>query len=187
MANKINVYFPSPSSISLQVKLEGDWQRVESAIGKIGKDIQYGYDIAVNQYAKRLLRIVRRCILSGTPPQNSGVRWQPLSPETIKRYGEHPLLHLTGAYANSIGFFQYGSRIYVGLPLRVGRSSSGGIIINQLAIILEYGNSKIPARPLWAPAYQSIGGSDGLRREIIKEIRRKLGSSFGITPNQVKW
>lgn len=187
MATKTNIDFPNPQNISLEVKLEGDWQRVEAAIGKLSPDILKGYEIATNKYANKLLKIIKRAVLSGTPPPNSGVNWPPLAPTTIKRYGAHPIYNLTSYFGRTIGLFQYKHRTYVGLPLGKGKSSSGGLTLNQLAKLLEFGGEHIPPRPLWAPSFKSAGGTDELRRNILTEIRRKLGSSFGIRPNQVKW
>lgn len=187
MATKTNIDFPSPQNISIEVKLEGEWQRVEAAIGKLSPDILKGYEIATNKYANKLLRIIKRAVLSGTPPPGGGVNWPPLSPDTIKRYGDHPIYNLTGTFSKAIGFFHYKSRTYVGLPLARGRSSSGGLTLNQLAKLLEFGGTHIPPRPLWGPSFKAAGGIDELRRNILTEIRRKLGSSFGIRPNQVKW
>ncbi len=82
------------------------------------------------------------------------------------------------------------------MPISQKRSSQGGITLNELAKILEFGtggkgggknSGNIPARPLWAPSFKSVGGREGLRKEIIKGIRSQLLKDFGIKANQVKW
>ena len=94
-----------------------------------------------------------------------------------------------------MGLFKYKSRTLIGLPIGKKRSSQGGLTLNQLALILEYGTGgkgggksrgEIPRRPLWGPCLKSIGGKEKLRASILTELRRRFGK-YGIKPNQVKW
>ena len=195
MARRVNINLPNPGNLEFQIKLEGDWVKVSQYIDSLAPSIQRGYDIATSRFAKSLLVIVKRSIVSGTPPKGGGVTWEPLSPATIHRYGDHPIYYLTGLYHRSVGFFKYKSRTFIGLPINRKRSSNGGLTLNQLAIILEYGTGgmgggkiggTIPPRPLWGPSLKSIGGKEKLKSQIITELRRQL-SKYGIKPNQVKW
>lgn len=187
MAKKVNITLPRISDLQIEVKLEGDWVRVQHGIDNLSPDIQKGYDKAINTFSKRILTIVKRAMASGTPPPNSGVTWEPLSPATIKRWGDHPIYYLTGLYYRSVGLFRYKSRTLVGLPISAKRASNKNLTLNQLAKILEFGNEHIPARPLWAPSLKAAGDTDKLKKEIIANIRSNLSKSFGIRPNQVRW
>lgn len=198
MSKKVNINIPNPNSVIPQIKLHGDWVRAERVIDKLGPRILKGYDIAVEKFARRILTIVRTSIRTGTPPKGGGVYWEPLAPSTLRRYKnfpDHHLYHLTGLYGRSVGLFRYKSRTLVGLPINKKRSSQGGLTLNELAKILEFGtggrgggksSGTIPPRPLWAPSLKAVGGRERLRKEILTEIRRQL-SSLGIKPNQVKW
>lgn len=189
MAKKVNVTLPNVNSLNFQIKLEGDWVKVSTAMSRLAPDIQDGYDRAVVKFSNDLLKIVRRSMVTGTPPPRSGITWEPLSPSTIKRWGKHPIYYLTGLYCNSVGLFKYKSRILVGLPINTRKSSNKNLTLNQLAKILEYGTTDltIPARPLWRPSLESAGGLKKLRKDILTNIRSNLTHSFGIKPNQVKW
>lgn len=189
---------PNPKLVVPEIKLYGNWLKAEEVIDKLAPQIQKGYDIAVNKFANRILTIVRKAIRTGTPPPGGGVHWEPLAPSTLKRYKNYPdhhLYHLTGLYGRSVGLFHYKSRTLVGLPINKKRSSQGGLTLNELAKILEFGtggvgggksSGTIPPRPLWAPSLKAAGGRKKLKQEIITEIRRQV-ASLGVRPNQVRW
>lgn len=188
MAKKVNITLPNISDLSLEIKLEGDWNKVNYMVENLGTSIQRGYDMAISKFARDLLRIVKRSLVTGIPPIGGGVTWQPLSPSTIKRYGKHPIYNLTGLYSRSVGLYQYKSRTLVGLPIGTRRSSQNKLTLNQLAIILEFGSrdGKIPSRPVWSPSLRAVGGKVKLRKSILTEIRRQL-LKYGVKPNQVRW
>lgn len=195
MAKKVNINLPNPSTLVPQVKLFGEWVRAEQVINNLPSRIQKAYDIATNKFANRLLKIVKTSIRSGTPPPNGGVYWEPLAESTLRKYGDHPTYYLTGLYYRSVGLFKYKSRTLIGLPINKKRASQGGLTLNQLAKILEFGTGgkgggrntgTIPPRPLWAPSLKSVGGREKLRAEILTEIRRQF-KSLGLKANQVKW
>ena len=196
MAKKVNITIPNIDNLGIEVKLYGDWVKVDSVVTGVAKSIQKGYDISIDRFSKRLLRIVKTSIATGIPPRGSGVYWEPLSRATIDKYGEHPIYYLTGLYHKSVGLFKYKSRTLVGLPIGKSRLSSGGITLNQLAIILEYGtggygsggsSGTIPPRPLWAPSLIAMGGKEYLRKLILTNIRKQLRTDFSIKANQVRW
>lgn len=188
MSKKVNVTLPNLSSLNIELHLTGEWSRVQYGIDRLSPDIKDGYDRAVLSFSNHLLKIVKRAIISGSPPPNSGVTWEPLSPATIKRWGSHPIYYLTGLYHRSIGLYTYKSRTLVGLPIGTKRASNKNLTLNQLAKILEFGtkDERIPARPLWAPSVKAAGGTSKLKKQILANIRSNLGKSFGITPNQVR-
>ena len=188
MSRKVNVTLPSLSNINIELHLTGEWSRVQYGIDRLSPDIKDGYDKAIEAFSSNLLKIIKRAIISGSPPPNSGVTWEPLSPSTIKRWGEHPIYYLTGLYYRSIGLYTYKSRTLVGLPIGVKLASNRNITLNQLAKILEFGtrDERIPARPLWAPSVRAAGGTQKLKKQILANIRSNLGRSFGIRPNQVR-
>lgn len=188
MARKVNITLPKVSDLVLQVKLNGEWQKVESLVSNLGPSMQRGYDKAVSQFSRNLLAIVKKSLTLGIPPMGGGVTWQPLSPATIERWGQHPIYNLTGLYSRSVGLYRYKSRVLIGLPIGTRRSSQKKLTLNQLAIILEFGSSdgRIPPRPVWAPSLKAAGGKNKLKQLILTEIRKEL-QKYGVRPNQVKW
>ena len=188
MARKVNITVPKLSGLTLHVKLEGDWQKVDALVSDLGPSIQRGYDSAVNSFAKKLLSIVKKSLTLGIPPVGGGVVWQPLAPATIRRWGQHPIYNLTGLYSRSVGLYVYKSRTLVGLPIGTRRSSQKELTLNELAKILEFGSNdgRIPARPVWSPSLKAAGGRDSIKKLILTSIRKELMKK-GIRPNQVKW
>ena len=188
MARKVNITLPKVSDLVLQVKVNGEWQRVESLVSNLGPSIQRGYDKAVNKFSRNLLAIVKKSLTLGIPPVGGGVIWQPLAPSTVERWGQHPIYNLTGLYSRSVGLYVYKSRILIGLPIGIRRSSQKKLTLNQLARILEFGShdGRIPPRPVWAPSLKAVGGKSKLKQLILTEIRKEF-QKYGIRPNQVKW
>ena len=187
MARKVNITLPKVSDLVLQVKLNGEWQKVESLVSNLGPSMQRGYDKAVNKFSRNLLAIVKKSLTLGIPPMGGGVTWQPLSQATIKRWGQHPIYNLTGLYSRSVGLYRYKSRVLIGLPIGTRRSQKK-LTLNQLARILEFGSNdgRIPPRPVWAPSLKAVGGKNKLKQLILTEIRKEL-QNYGVRPNQVKW
>lgn len=76
--------------------------RAERLIAQTPSILTKGYAKGTEKFGNQLLRIVRRSLNTGIPPKGSGVSWPKHSPGTIKKYGEHTMLNLTGQYAKSV-------------------------------------------------------------------------------------
>lgn len=194
-SKKVNITLPrlsslniEISSLNIEIKLDGDWQALDKLSNTLQQTVYQGYEKGIATFSNRLVRIIRRSLRTGTPPPNSGVVWAPHSPATIAKWGEHTLLNLTGQYSETVGLYKYKSRTLIGLPINTSKVSryNNKITLNQLAIILEYGTNRIPARPLYAPAYKSVGGRRELKKELLKNIRSQLYKDTGIRANQVR-
>lgn len=171
----------------VELHLEGNWVGVEKLTNGLPESIRKGYEKGSEKFSKVLIGVVRRAIKSGRPPQGSGAHWEPLSDNTIKRWGNHGIYNLKGVYSRSIGIHKYKSRTFVGVPIGSRPSNpNSSLTLNQVAIILEYGGNKIPDRPLWAPSLKSVGGTSKLKKEIIHGIRTQLYKDFGINPKQIR-
>ena len=152
------------------------------------------FERASREFGERLVRLTKKCLAVGQPPPNSGVSWKPHSESTIHDLGVHPLLNLTGTYMNSIGIQRAKGRTWVGLNYNrqggsrnaYGRSTTGQarvnqdpkskLTLNQIAIINEFGSKdgKIPARPLWQPAWKSLGGNRAYQALLKSYIKKGL-------------
>lgn len=149
---------------------------------------------ASQEFGERLVRLTKKCLAIGQPPPNSGVSWKPHSPSTIHNLGAHPLLHYTGTYMNSIGIQRSPTRTWVGLSYNRqggsrnarGRATAGSaratqkppskLTLNQIAIINEFGSKdgNIPPRPLWQPAWKSLGGNSAYQKLLRDCLRKEL-------------
>lgn len=186
---KVNIRLPDLPYYGIYFDIlpedQPNWKNLERFVNKeVPSIMKEAFKEATDKYAREIRKIVKRSLQTGKPPK--GTRWDPHSPNTIKRYGEHPLLNLTGTYERAINIFKdKNGRVLVGVPPRHS-SSSGRLTLNALAIILEYGSGRggsrqgttIPPRPLWAPAFKKAGGEKGLKNlvygDMVTMINRAL-------------
>lgn len=155
-------------------------RQAERLIAKTPSIMKLGYELGTRKFGNQLLRIVRRSLNNGLPPPGSGVSWPPHSAATLKKYGAHTLLNLTGQYARSVTIVNRKDRTFVGLPPGLKKTTYFGNTsrktLNQIAIMLEYGSrdGNLPPRELWRPAYKAAGGADALQKSIRNEVRKEL-------------
>lgn len=192
MAQSINRTIKLPGLANLQIYVDKrDQQRALHLLDRQPLILRTAYEKAACEFGNKLLKIVKTCLNKGQPPAGQGVSWPPHSPHTTKRFGAHPLLHLTGQYAREVQIMKNkkNGRIMVGVPNvikeRQTSKSQGGTTtnsirtLNQIAYILEVGTSNIPPRPLWKPAYQAAGGNKEIRKLMVKHIRKEIRKEIG--------
>ena len=154
--------------------------RAERLIAKTPSILNKGYAKGTEKFGNQLLRIVRRSLNNGLPPPGSKVSWPPHATATLKKYGAHTLLNLTGQYARSVTMVTQKDRTFVGLPPGLRKITYSGRTsrktLNQIAIMLEYGSrdGNLPPRPLWKPAFEAAGGNVVLEKEIRNQLRKEL-------------
>lgn len=192
MARSINRTIRLPVLANLQIYVDKrDQEKAQRLLDRQPQILRKAYENGAKEFGAILLKIVRTCLNKGEPPRGQGVSWPPHSPHTIKKFGNHPLLHLTGQYARSVQIMKNkNGNIFVGVPQvmkermtsksQEGRSSGNSIrTLNQIAYILEVGTSRIPPRPLWKPAYQAAGGPKKVREIMVKHIRKEIKKEVG--------
>lgn len=185
-SKSVNINLSTPIG-SLKIYVDKREQaRAERLIAQTPSILTKGYAKGTEKFGNQLLRIVRRSLNTGMPPKGSEVSWPPHSPgtikkySTIKKYGEHTLLNLTGQYAKSVTIVKGKKRTFVGLPIGIKKITYTGKTsrktLNQIAIMLEYGSrdGNLPPRPLWDPAFKAAGGKAVLQKEIRNEIRKEI-------------
>ena len=179
MASKsVNITISTPLG-DLQIYTDPKEQaRAERLIAETPSIMRNAYDRATEKFGNQLLRLVKKCLRTGTPPR--GTHWDPHSANTIKRYGEHTLLNYTGQYLRSVQIVKQTNRTYVGIPTNLKKTRKGERTskrtLNQVAIMLEYGSrgGNLPPRPLWAPAFEQVGGKKVLKETIVRELRKEI-------------
>lgn len=179
MASKsVNITISTPLG-DLQIYTDPKEQaRAEKLIAETPSIMRNAYDRTTEKFGNQLLRLVKKCLRTGTPPR--GTHWDPHSANTIKRYGEHTLLKYTGQYLRSVQIVKQKNRTYVGIPPNLKKTRKGDRTskrtLNQVAIMLEYGSrgGNLPPRPLWAPAFEQVGGKKVLKETIVRELRKEI-------------
>lgn len=160
---------------TMEVKLEGDWNRLTNALSYLQPSILNGYEKGATTAMSKLEKVVKKSIRSGTPPPNSGIYWQPHSEKTIKTYGKHGIYRLTNAYYRAIKLQKTRKgTITVGVTNNTKHPLHRKLTIVQIANILENGNDRIPSRPLWGPSLKSIGGNKYIKASILRGIKKEL-------------
>lgn len=182
MSRRTSIRLPTPQDLSIQMKLEGGWTQLDVLAANLQQATMEGYDKGISIIGKKVLYIVKRAIATGIPP--GGVQWPPLAMSTIRAHGDHLTYYLTGLFFRAMTLKQRRGRTFIGMPYNMSRPGAG-ITMNQLAIILEHGNDRIPARPLWKPSYKQFGGNKEASKLLLKCIRQAL-YKHGIRANQIK-
>ena len=153
-------------------------KKAEELLRKTPEILQQAYKNTAQRFGDRLAKMAKTCLRNGIPPKNSGVSWPPHAASTTRRLGEHTLLYWSSQYYHAIGVYKRGRNIFVGVNSGVkktrpdGRNS--GLTLLQVAKILEFGGGKVPARPLWIPLFESVGGKAKFKQELVKEIRKQV-------------
>lgn len=169
--------------LKLEFQVKGNWMEAIDLPVRVASSMRKGYDEGVKQFSRRFIEVITRAITTGTPPKGSGVKWDPLSQKTLKRYGFHHPYLLTGLYRNNIKLFKETSRVYIGLSRTKASGGTGNgkskYTLTQVARILEYGDTEgagsgIPPRPLWGPTFVSVGGKKRMKQYIVDAIRTRL-------------
>lgn len=179
-SKSVNITLSIPVG-SLEIYVDKRKQaRAERLIAKTPSILTKGYEKGTEKFGNQLLRIVRRSLNKGVPPRGSEVSWPPHAPGTLKEYGDHTMLNLTGQYARSVTLVKGKKRTFVGLPIGIKKitytDKTSRKTLNQIAIMLEYGSrdGNLPPRPLWNPAFKAAGGKAVLQKEIRNEIRKEI-------------
>ena len=179
-SRKVNINL-SNNLCDIQIYVDPVKQRqAERLIAKTPSIMKLGYELGTRKFGNQLLRIVRRSLNTGIPPKGSGVSWPPHAPGTIKKYGDHTMLNLTGQYARSVTLVKGKKRTFVGLPIGIRKITYTGKTsrktLNQIAIMLEYGSrdGNLPPRPLWAPTFKAAGRRSDLQKETRNTLRKEI-------------
>lgn len=167
-----------PGNIEIKIDRQHEWEKVKFGVDHLGRAIYTGYVEASEKIGNRLVRAIRRAIDSGRPP--GGGSWPPLSQGTLQKYSKH-FPNATTPYKRSGNFYQSiefmeeenGKRMYVGLTQYTPYTK--GLTAVQLAKMLEFGSfdGRIPARPLFNPALEAIGGRNTIKKAILEHLRKE--------------
>lgn len=151
------------------VKPFGNWAMARNASSTLPQTIKRSIRSAEEKVAKKLIKIVKGHI------QNQDLNWVPLSPQSIKRKGHDKVYIFTGTYLNSIKFWQKNYTVHIGIPRGIYEPRNR-IELWKIATWMETGmpSRNLPARPVWGPSVEELGGRGGMQEIIEETLRRKL-------------
>ena len=158
----------------VKMKLEGNWQSINSMIGQLNPNIRAAYILAQREMAEKLLKIVKGHIY------NQDLGWVPLSPSTIKNKDGNDRAYIdTGLFLKSIKIMTRGTRISVGIPNNL--QSRDGVYLSDIASIMEYGAGNVPARPLWEPSRKELTNTF-IKTLFLTRLSGLILKRYGILP-----
>lgn len=158
---------------SITAKKIGDWNGAIRFLGELGHLVEPTAKTAINKEAEGLkTRILAHIFAQDLP-------WAPLSPNTIKRKKgptKNKIYLDTTTYIDAIRVWREGSFTTVGI--RKGTTyrnrKDRSVTVDQVAIWMEFGTRKAPARPLWNPSINEAGGARGIRDRVARALFNKI-------------
>lgn len=149
----------------------GDWKGVEKFFGSLGIEMKKKISQAQWDICKKL----RDTVIDHITAQD--LNWEDLSERTVKLKKKNKDLILidTETYVSNIKMWRANGVVNVGVKKGTTyKRKSGSVSLERVAIWLEYGTSKMPARPLWNPSFEELGGKEGMRDYVVDAIFRRL-------------
>lgn len=145
--------------------LFGEWARFQTWVKKV-KYRAVGGDYAsdVESIAAWIVGAIQGHI------DNQDLGWAELQPRTIARKGHATIYLETGEYRNSIkARLQKAGRFSLVLQVSPeGTHSQSGLSMDKLARHLEFGTSKMYARPLWRPVLEELKYNEAVGADLRK-------------------
>lgn len=149
----------------------GDWNGVIQFFDKAGIEVKKKTLEAQWEICKKLKRIVVGHILA------QDLNWPQLSHRTIRNKKENKqLVYIdTETYLDNITTWKKLGVAYVGIKKgTIHKRKNGNVNLERVAIWMEYGTRNMPARPLWGPSIDELGGRKGIRDYVAAAIYRRL-------------
>lgn len=149
----------------------GDWTGVENFFKSLGVEMKK----KINQSQWEICKKLRDTVIHHI--QDQDLNWQDLSERTTKRKKKNKDIILidTETYINNIKLWRQGGKAFVGVKKgTLYKRKDATVSLERVAIWLEYGTSKMPARPLWNPSIDELGGQEGMRDYVVDAIFRRL-------------
>lgn len=154
--------------MSFSVTKFGDWARAGTVLKALNVKLYPAFEAQLLEDGELIEKTLHGHIEAQDLP------WTPLSEKTIQIKGNSTIYVDTGSLKNSIKVRRVRSAAN-GLTLFIGASAwskvSGGMKASDLMIWMEYGNSKVPPRPLIRPTWDEV-------EPILKEHWRALLKDF---------
>ena len=145
----------------------GDWEQLQSWLTRVqSKNYLVAFEKDLKMIGDTIAEKVKEHI------RTQDLKWVPLSPVTVGKKGSSIIYIDSGDYLKKIKTKIYpkddGTDLIVAV---IGRHRSG-MSMQEIAVALEYGTSKIPARPLWRPTFAEIKNLPEVKNVV------QIGKSF---------
>jgi hypothetical protein len=145
-------------------ELEGDWYGVGVALNQLPSLVRSSAVWGQRKAMELLVKTVKKHI------NNQDLNWEPRSARTNSN--DPRILVDDGYYYGAIKVWKQGDT-YIG-GVKSNAVDNKGNRISDYAIMNEVGWEKLPARPLWAPSFEEMGGFKGFKSIVTKSIFNKV-------------
>ena len=161
----------------IDIEFMGNWDNVLNYLRKLPMPVmmaaQQGQALVAKEFAKEV--------------QNSILMGKVNGPQKKHKNHDERLLIDTKLYVDSIRAYREGKIWKVGIQpgYMTNHKSGGNIELRFLAQIHEFGNATrhIPARPVWFPTYQRLGGIHFGRKKVYDLMKKAVKKN---KPKEVK-
>jgi hypothetical protein len=150
----------------IEIRLEGDWRKTRRFLNVLPFTLKSAAAKGERAAAEKLVRIVRGHI------KRQDLGWQPNADD---KDGDMILVD-SGLYLSSIKSWKASNGYMAGVPNSVYNTQ--GVRVADYAVYNEFGFGKGPARPLWGPSVEEMGGSKGIRDIITRSIALQVSKAL---------
>lgn len=151
----------------IQIRLEGNWNGVANKLGSLPHVVRNAALAGEKKAANQLVKIVKKHI------NEQDLGWVPRAEGS--RENDPRILVDTATYLKSIQAWKPGNSnsYFVGVPK--SKYNQRGVRVADYAVYHEFGFGNVPARPLWGPSFEELGGAKGVQKIIIETLLARLG------------
>lgn len=174
---------------NLYARRIGNWNKTTQFFDELG----YSVRDTINQSLRKEMHQFRKKLIYNIMTQAFRGEWAPLSSKYSANKKENKnLIYLnTEKYVNNLVVKYTNQRAYVGFRKGVSyhRPKGRRIPIDLVARWMEYGEGTTPARPLWNPTWNQMGGTAGMEQRIADKVYqklKKLSSNTGVKIDRSK-
>lgn len=161
----------------------GDWDGAMRFFRDMGWRVKTVTLKSQEEICRKLKKIIVNHIIA------QDMQWEPLSPKTmkIKNPKNKDLIYLdTELYIKSITVGRVRDTYWIGIKKGIAYRRKGSFVnVDRVAAMNEFGNMRVPARPLWEPSILELGGAKGIRDYVAKAIYEKLKAQAKGGPVQI--
>jgi len=157
--------------IKAGIELLGDWAGTEAKLRKLPRHVTIGSNWANNEVANEIFaRVVGHIYAQDLAWEEHSLSY---SEKKIKKYGHLEILLASEKYVNSIKVYKEPNKVSVGVKPGIINPVTK-VPVWKIALWLEHGTKNMPARPVWSPVYQELGGAAGIDKLLAKYLNRYL-------------
>lgn len=156
----------------------GRWNKALLLTRKLPASVTVGYVAGQRSIMGKFLRIVTGHL------KRQDLPWEDLDYHyrRSKTQNNDKILIHTGLYLRSITMIQKNNAVYVGVKKGIPHRNKKAGFNTQVHVVAAmhehggkvWGKANLPARPLWRPSYEELGGDAAIQKAVLQGVRASL-------------